>query len=152
VPWKRISVRLDTYSGAAVDFAAYPVDPAEVLVAGSARSRPIDTAHRTPVARWRFTPPQGLLYTPNDVDVPLQNREGFFVIEARRGDAVQQAWVDLSRVGLLTKESPGGIVLCGADLGTGRAQFVRVRTNRRPRNRALVGERTPALCAGGVGS
>ena len=121
MPWKRISVRLDTYSGAAVDFAAYPVDPAEVLVAGSARSRPIDTAHRTPVARWRFTPPQGLLYTPNDVDVPLQNREGFFVIEARRGDAVQQAWVDLSRVGLLTKESPGGIVLYGADLGTGRA-------------------------------
>jgi len=121
VPWKRISVRLDTYSGAAVDFAAYAVDPAEVLVAGSSRSRPIDTAHRTPVARWRFTPPQGLLYTPNDVDVPLQNREGFFVIEARRGDAVQQAWLDLSRVGLLTKESPGGIVLYGADLGTGRA-------------------------------
>ena len=121
VPWKRIAVRLDTYSGAPVDFAAYAVDPADVLVAGSSRARPLDTAHRTPVARWRFTPPAGLRYTPNDVEVPLQNREGFFVIEARRGDAVQQTWLDLTRVGLLTKESPGGIVLYGADLGTGKA-------------------------------
>ncbi|HEX3550360.1 MAG TPA: hypothetical protein VHT53_08295 [Candidatus Elarobacter sp.] len=121
VPWKKIVVRLDTYSGAPVDFAAYQVDPTDVLVAGAARSRPIDTAHRTPVVRWRFTPPAGLRYTPNDVEVPLQNREGFFVVEARRGDAVQQAWLDITRVGLLTKESPGGIVLYGADLGTGRA-------------------------------
>ena len=121
VPWKRIAVRLDTYSGAPVDFAAFEVDPAEVLVAGTSRARPIDTSRRNPVARWRFTPPVGLRYTPNDVDVPLQNREGFFVIEARRGDAVQQAWLDLTRVGLLTKESPGGIVLYGVDLGNGRA-------------------------------
>jgi hypothetical protein len=121
VPWKRIAVRLDTYSGAPVDFAAYPVDPSDVLVAGTSRSRAIDTAHRTPVARWRFTPPAGLRYTPNDVEVPLQNHEGFFVIEARRGDAVQQAWLDVTRIGLLTKESPGGVVLYGADLGTGRA-------------------------------
>lgn len=121
LPWKPITVRLDTYSGAPVDFAAYDVDPAEVLVAGTSRARAIDTTHRTPVARWRFTPPAGERYTPNDVDVPLQNREGFYVIEARRGDAVQQAWIDLTRVGLLTKESPGGIVLYGADLGTGRA-------------------------------
>ena len=121
LPWKRIAVRLDTYSGAPVDFAAYEVDPADVLVAGTARARAIDTTHRTPVARWRFSPPAGERYTPNDVDVPLQNREGFFVIEARRGDAVQQAWLDLTRVGLLTKESPGGILLYGADLGTGRA-------------------------------
>ncbi|HEY0615071.1 MAG TPA: hypothetical protein VGC96_10540, partial [Candidatus Elarobacter sp.] len=121
VPWKRIAVRLDTYSGAAVDFAAYEVDPADVLIAGTARARPVDTSRRTPVARWRFTPPVGLRYTPNDVDVPLQNREGFFVIEARRGDAVQQAWLNLTRVGLLTKESPGGIVLYGADLGSGKA-------------------------------
>ena len=121
VPWKRIAVRLDTYSGAPVDFAAFEVDPAEVLVAGTSRARPIDTSRRNPVARWRFTPPVGLRYTPNDVDVPLQNREGFFIIEARRGDAVQQAWLDLSRVGVLTKESPGGIVLYGADLGNGRA-------------------------------
>ena len=121
VPWKRIAVRLDTYSGAPVDFAAYEVDWADVLVAGTSRARAIDTSRRSAVARWRFTPPAGSRYTPNDVEVPLQNREGFFVVEARRGDAVQQAWLDLTRVGLLTKESPGGIVLYGADLGTGRA-------------------------------
>ena len=121
VPWKRITVRLDTYSGAPVDFAAYEVDPADVLIAGGERVRAIDTTHRAAVAKWRFTPPPGLRFTPNDVDVPLQNREGFFVVEARRGDAVQQAWLDLTRVGLLTKESPGGIVLYGADLGTGKA-------------------------------
>jgi len=121
VPWKRIAVRLDTYSGAPVDFAAYEVDPTDVLIAGASRSRAIDTSHRTPVARWRFTPPPGLRYTPNDVEVPLQNREGFFVVEARRGDAAQQAWIDVTRIGLLTKESPGGVVLYGADLGTGRA-------------------------------
>jgi len=121
LPWKRITVRLDTYSGAPVDLAAYEVDPADVLVAGTARARAIDTAHRAPLAHWRFTPPPGERYTSNDVDVPLQNREGFFVVEARRGDAVQQTWIDLTRVGLLTKESPGGIVLYGADLGTGRA-------------------------------
>jgi uncharacterized protein YfaS (alpha-2-macroglobulin family) len=121
VPWKRIAVRLDTYSGAPVDFAAYDVDPTDVLIAGTARARAIDTAHRTPVAKWRFTPPVGLRYTPNDVEVPLANREGFFVVEARRGDAVQQAWLNLTRVGLLTKESPGGIVFYGADLGSGHA-------------------------------
>ncbi len=121
VPWKRIAVRLDTYSGAPVDFAAYEVDPSDVLIAGTTRSRAIDTSHRTPVVRWQFTPPAGLHYTPNDVEVPLQNREGFYVIEARRGSAVQQAWIDITRVGLLTKESPGGVVLYGADLGTGRA-------------------------------
>jgi Alpha-2-macroglobulin bait region domain len=121
VPWKRIAVRLDTYSGAPVDFAAYAVDPADVLVAGGSRVRAVDTSHRTPVARWRFTPPGGLRYTPNDVEVPLQNREGFFVVEARRGDAVQQAWLDITRAGLLTKESPGGIVLYAADLGSGKA-------------------------------
>jgi hypothetical protein len=122
VPWKRISLRLDTYSGAGVDFAAYDVDPTDVLVAGAnARPRAIDTSHRTPVARWRFTPPPGLRFASNDVDVPLQNREGFFVIEARRGDAVQQVWLNLSRVGVLAKQSPGGSFLYTADLGTGRA-------------------------------
>jgi len=122
VPWKPLSIRLDTYSGAPVDFAAYDVDPAEVLVAGAnARPRAVDTSHRTAIARWRFTPPPGLRFASNDVDVPLQNREGFFVIEARRGDAVQQVWLNLSRVGLLTKESAGGSLLYAADLGTGRA-------------------------------
>ncbi len=122
MPWKRIGVRLDTYSGAPVDFTAYEVDPADVLVAGAnARPRATDTAHRTPVARWRFTPPAGLKFESNDVEVPLQNREGFFVVEARRGQASQQVWLNLSRIGLLTKESAGGIVLYAADLGTGRA-------------------------------
>jgi hypothetical protein len=122
LPWKRVSVRLDTYSGAPVDFAAYAVDPADVLVAGpGARPRPLDTVHRTPIARWRFSPPAGLKFESNDVDVPLQNREGFFVVEARRGQATQQVWLNLSRIGLLTKESAAGIVMYAADLGTGRA-------------------------------
>ena len=122
VPWQPITVRLDTYSGAGVDFAAYAVDPAEVIVAGAgARPRALDTSRRTPVARWRFTPPPGLQFESSDVPVPLQNREGFFIIEARRGDAVQQVWMNLSRIGLVTKESPGGIALYASDLGTGRA-------------------------------
>lgn len=122
VPWKRISVRLDTFSGAGVDFAAYDVDPADVLVAGAnARPRAVDTSHRTPVAKWRFTPPAGLQFQTNDVEVPLQNHEGFYVVEARRGDAVQQVWLNVSRVGLITKESAAGSIVYGADLGTGRA-------------------------------
>ena len=122
VPWKPITLRLDTYSGAPVDFAAYDVDPTDVLVAGAtARPRPLDTSHLNPVARWRFTPPPGLTFASNDVDVPLQNREGFFVIEARRGSAVQQVWINLSRVGLITKETPAGSFVYGADLGTGLA-------------------------------
>ncbi len=122
MPWKRIGVRLDTYSGAPVDFTAYAVDPADVLVAGSnARPRALDTAHRTPVARWRFTPPAGFKFESNDVEVPLHGREGFFVVEARRGQAAQQVWLNVSRIGLLTKESANGIVLYAADLGSGRA-------------------------------
>jgi hypothetical protein len=122
VPWKSITLRLDTYSGAAVDFAAYDVDPTDVLVAGAnARPRAIDTSRRRPVTRWRFTPPPGLRFASNDVEVPLLNREGFYVIEARRGSAVQQVWINLSRVGLITKESPAGSIVYGADLGTGRA-------------------------------
>ena len=35
VPWKPATVTLDTYSGAPVDFAAYNVDPAEVVIAGT---------------------------------------------------------------------------------------------------------------------
>ncbi len=122
VSWKKITVRLDTFSGAPVDFSAYAVDPAEVIVAGSEhQSRPLDTSHRTPAARWRFTPPQGYNFESNDVDVPLQNHEGFFVIEARRGDAVQQVWLNVTRVGLVTKEGPDGIFVYGTDLSNGRA-------------------------------
>lgn len=122
VPWKDISLRLDTYSGAPVDFAAYDVDPADVLVAGTnAEPRAFDTSHATPAARWRFSPPAGLGFTTNEVDVPLRDHEGFFVIEARRGDAVQQVWLNLTRVGLITKETPGGALVYGTDLSTGRA-------------------------------
>ncbi len=122
VPWKHITLRLDTYSGAGVDFAAYDVDPADVLVAGAnARPRAIETSRRAPVVRWRFTPPAGLKFTSSDVDVPLANRDGFYVVEARRGDAVQQVWLNVSRIGLLTKESPGGSLVYAADLATGRA-------------------------------
>ncbi|MBD5633209.1 MAG: hypothetical protein IAI49_01920, partial [Candidatus Eremiobacteraeota bacterium] len=122
LPWKTTTVRLDTYSGAPVDFAAYNVDPAEVIVAGGNRSaRALDTAHLRPVVRWRFAPPPGYRFESNDVTVPLGGQEGFYVVEARRGDAVQQVWLNRTHVGLLTKESPEGLVLWGVDLRTGRA-------------------------------
>ncbi len=122
VPWKTSSVRLDTYSGAPLDFAAYAVDPADVIVAGQNRPpRAIDTSRRKAVAKWRFSPPPGLHFTANDVDVPLGGQEGFYVIEARRGDAVQQVWLNRTHIGLLTKESPDGLLLWGVDLRSGRA-------------------------------
>jgi hypothetical protein len=122
VPWKTTTVRLDTYSGAPVDFAAYNVDPAEVIVAGADRSaRALDTAHRRPVVRWRYSPPPGYRFESNDVPVPLGNQEGFYVIEARRGDAVQQVWLNRTHVGLLTEESPDGLLVWGVDLRSGRA-------------------------------
>lgn len=122
VPWKPSAVRLDTYSGAPVDFAAYAVDPADVIVAGQNRlARALSTANRRPVARWRFTPPPGYRFETSDVAVPLGSREGFFVVEARRGDAVQQVWLNRTHVGIVTKESPGGLVLWCVDLRDGRA-------------------------------
>ncbi|MBD5656982.1 MAG: hypothetical protein IAI50_17655, partial [Candidatus Eremiobacteraeota bacterium] len=122
VPWKTTTVRLDTYSGAAVDFAAYEVDPADVVVAGRNRSaRPLDTTHRNPVVRWRFAPPQGYRFETSDVVVPLGTREGFFVVEARRGNAVQQVWLNRTHLGLVTKESAAGLVVWGVDLRSGRA-------------------------------
>ena len=122
VPWKTSSVRLDTYSGAPLDFAAYAVDPADVIVAGQNRPpRAIDTSRRNAVAKWRFSPPPGLHFTANDVDVPLGGQEGFYVIEARRGEAVQQVWLNRTHIGLLTKESPDGLLLWGVDLRSGRA-------------------------------
>ena len=122
VPWKNATVRLDTYSGAPLDFTAYEVDPADVIVAGANRApRPIDTSHRTSVARWKFAPQPGYRFETNDVAVPLGTREGFFVIEARRGDAVQQVWINRTHLGLLTKESPEGLVAWCVDLRGGRA-------------------------------
>jgi hypothetical protein len=121
VPWKPASVRLDTYTSAPVDFAAYQVDPADVIVAGSnTLPRAVDTRRLRAVARWRYTPPGGYRFQSNDVDVPLGSREGFFVIEARRGNVGEQVWIDRTRVGLLTKETPNGIMLYGSDLGTGK--------------------------------
>jgi hypothetical protein len=122
VPWKGTTVRLDTYSGAPVDFAAYEVDPADVIVAGQNRApRALDTSHRTPVVRWRFSPPRGYRFETNDVAVPLGAREGFYVIEARRGEAVQQVWLNRTHIGIVTKESPEGLVVWGVDLRGGRA-------------------------------
>ncbi|MGH7683675.1 MAG: hypothetical protein ACREMT_04965, partial [Vulcanimicrobiaceae bacterium] len=119
-PWKRPTVRLDTYSGAPVDFTAYEVDPADVLIAGSPRTHAIDTKHARAVARWKFTPPPGYKFESSDVEVPLQGKEGFFVIEARRGDASQQTWINLTRVGLVSKETPEGWMLYGTDLQSGQ--------------------------------
>ena len=121
VPWKPATVRLDTYSGAPVDFAAYNLDPAEVIVAGQSRApRAIDTTHLRPLVRWRFSPPPGYRFETSDVPVPLGSQEGFYVIEARRGDAVQQVWLNRTHVGLVTKESPDGLVLWTVDLRSGR--------------------------------
>jgi hypothetical protein len=121
VPWKPATVRLDTYTSAPVDFAAYQVDPADVIVAGSnTLPRAVDTRKLRAVARWRYTPPGGYRFQSNDVDVPLGTREGFFVIEARRGNVGEQVWINRTRVGLLTKETPDGVMVYGTDLGTGK--------------------------------
>ncbi len=120
VPWKPTVVRLDTYSGAPVDFAAYAVDPAEVIIAGqNRRPRALDTKGLKPVVHWRFSPPAGYSFESNDVTVPLGAREGFFVVEARRGDAVQQVWLNRTHIGLVTKESPESLVLWAVDLRSG---------------------------------
>ncbi len=115
-------MRLDTYSGAAVEFAVYNVDPADVIVAGPNRTpRALNTKGRRPLARWRFSPPPGYRFEANDVRVPLGSQEGFYVVEARRGDAVQQVWLNRTRIGLLAQDSPEGIVFWGVDLHSGRA-------------------------------
>ncbi len=121
VPWKPSTIRLDTYSGAPVDFAAYNVDPADVIVAGQNHAaRAIDTSRMKPLRRWTFSPPPGYRFESSDVPVPLGNQEGFYVVEARRGDAVQQVWINRTHVGLVTYESPNGLLLWGVDLRSGR--------------------------------
>ncbi|HEY6485848.1 MAG TPA: hypothetical protein VIX83_05665 [Candidatus Cybelea sp.] len=120
VPWKPATVRLDTYSSAAVAFSVYAVDPADVLTAGANfNPRPLVTAHRRAVATFNFTPPGGYQFQSSQVSVPLGTREGFFVVEARRGDVGEQVWINRSRVGLFSKETPGGSLFYGVDLGTG---------------------------------
>ncbi len=122
VPWQPATVRLDTYSGAPVDFAIYNVDPADVIIAGQNRKpRALDTTHLRPLARWRFSPPPGYRFEANDVSLPLGVQEGFYVVEARRGDAVQQVWLDRTHVGLVTKESPGGLLVWGVNLRSGKS-------------------------------
>ncbi len=122
VPWKPTTVRLDTYSSAPVQFSVYQVDPVDVLTAGSnARPRAISTRGRRPVVSFNFAPPGGYQFQSNEIDVQLGSREGFFVVEARRGDVGEQVWINRSRVGLVSKETPGELVLYGTDLGTGRA-------------------------------
>ena len=122
VPWQPTTVRLDTYSSAPVQFAVYQVDPADVVTAGSnARPRAIDTRGRRPVSTFSFTPPGGYQFQSSEVEAQLGSREGFFVIEARRGDVGEQVWINRTRVGLLTKETPGELLLYATDLGTGKA-------------------------------
>ena len=122
VPWKSATVRLDTYSGSPVDFAVYQVDPSDVITAGSnARPRAIDTRGRSAVVRFHYSPPGGYHFQSNQVRVPLGDREGFFVVEARRGNVGEQVWINRTRVGLLSKETPGELALYGTDLSSGRA-------------------------------
>ena len=121
VPWKPATVRLDTYTSAPVQFTVYRADIADVISAGAnTRPRAIDTRRRKPAAQWTYTPPGGYRFQSNDVTVPLGNSEGFFVVEARRGNVGEQVWIDRTRIGLISKESPSGILVYGADLGTGR--------------------------------
>jgi uncharacterized protein YfaS (alpha-2-macroglobulin family) len=120
VPWKSTTVRLDTYSSAPVDFSVYRVDPADVLSAGSnARSRAVDTRRLRPLLQFTFSPPGGYQFQPNDVNVPLGNAEGFFVVEARRGNVGEQVWINRTRIGLIVKQTPAQMFVSGVDLGTG---------------------------------
>ena len=102
-----------------------------MLTAGSNfSSRAIVTPSRRPVLSFTFTPPGGYQFQSSTVNVPLGTREGFFVVEARRGNVGEQVWINRSRVGLISKETPSGLLLYAADLGTGmplarmRVQFV----------------------------
>ncbi|TAM77522.1 hypothetical protein EPN44_03030 [bacterium] len=121
-PWQPVQVRLDTYSGAPVDLALYAVDPADALIANGAtvKERAVDLSRAQAIARWRFTPPEGYRYTSNQVSVPANGREGFFVLEARRGDAAQQVWLNVSSAGLVAKSGPGGLFVYAADLRSGQ--------------------------------
>ncbi len=131
VPWKPATVRLDTYTSAPVAFAIYQADPSEVLSAGSnSRSRPIGTNGRRALLSFTFDPPGGYQFQSNEVTLPLGTREGFFVVEARRGNVGEQVWINRSRVGILAKGTPNSLILYGTDLGTGmpiarmRVEFV----------------------------
>lgn len=120
VPWKPTTVRLDTYSSAPVDFSVYEVDPADVLTAGSNFSpRAIVASGRRKTLSFTFSPPGGYQFQSSVVDIPLGSREGFFVVEARRGSVGEQVWINRSRVGMISKETPSGLAIYAADLGSG---------------------------------
>lgn len=122
VPWQTTSVRLDTYSSAPVRFSVYQIDPSDVLTAGSnARPRAIATRSLRPIIHFVFTPPGGYEFQPNRVTIPLGTREGFFVVNAARGDVGEQVWINRTRVALVTKQTPAELLLYGVDLGSGRA-------------------------------
>ncbi|HEV3156047.1 MAG TPA: hypothetical protein VGZ00_01750 [Candidatus Baltobacteraceae bacterium] len=121
VPWKPTTLRLDTYSSAPVDFTAYEIDPAEVIVAGVGHTaRVLSTSRLHPAAQWRFDPPSGYRFVSSDVDIPLGQRAGFFVIEARRGNVARQIWIERTRIGLEAKVNSHGLLLWAVDLGTGK--------------------------------
>lgn len=119
-PWKATTVRLDTYSSAPVEFSVYRVNPADVLSVGSnGRSRALDTRRLHPILHFSFTPPGGYQFQPNTVDVPLGSAQGFFIVEARRGNVGEQVWINRTRVGLIATQTPAELYLRGVDLGTG---------------------------------
>src|SRR5665213_1777390 len=122
VPWKPTTIRLETSTATPVDFAAYAIDAADVVTAGSSGgARAIDTRHLHPIATWRFAPQGGYQFQSSDVNVPLGKREGFFVIEARRGAVAEQVWIDRTRIGLISQTTPTALLVYVTDLGTGRA-------------------------------
>ncbi len=95
-------------------------DIANVISAGSnARPRAVDTHKLKALAQWSYAPPGGYRFQSNDIPVPLGTREGFFIVEARRGTVGEQVWINRTRIGLLSKETPAGVLLYGADLGSG---------------------------------
>jgi hypothetical protein len=121
VPWRDASVRIDTYTSAPIEFSAYQADVADVIRAGeNTQARAVDTRRLRRLAHWTYAPPGGYRFQTNDVTVPLGTREGFFVVEARRGSVGEQVWINRTRIGLLSKESPENLVVYAADLSTGR--------------------------------
>ncbi len=105
------TVRLDTYSSAPVAISVYEVDPADVLTAGSNFSpRAIVTRARRPAISFTFTPPGGYQFQSNVVTCRSASREGFFVVEARRGER-RRASVDQSLARRLDLKADAGRVV-----------------------------------------
>ena len=75
-----------------------------------APARDLDARSSAGRSRFNFTPPGGYQFQSNEVDVQLGSREGFFVVEARRGDVGEQVWINRTRVGLVSKETPGELL------------------------------------------